>query len=140
WYRRRFEETGHLPAVLDWTSAPPLNGPPSSPQEVTAGQGTIFETLADLLDRENGPYSPGMIKDIKRCYCIHEFLEDYLSNRLARPSGTAERYWIYIALGILGGAKAQEVICSGLLDEVDEFARQGAQDAWELLRNELRSG
>jgi hypothetical protein len=59
---------------------------------------------------------------------------DHLVEALPKRVDDTERYWIYIALGKIGGPKAQSAIKKGLIEE-NEFARDGAKTAWELIRH-----
>ncbi|HUT36262.1 MAG TPA: toll/interleukin-1 receptor domain-containing protein [Planctomycetota bacterium] len=58
---------------------------------------------------------------------------DYIVEELPTRTDPTERHWAYIALGRIGGKKAKRAIEQGLSD-LDEFARLGAQTAWEMLR------
>jgi hypothetical protein len=59
---------------------------------------------------------------------------DYLINSLNLRVDPTERYWSYVILGELGGEEAKDVILKGL-DDKNEFARQGAEDALKLLEH-----
>ncbi len=57
---------------------------------------------------------------------------DYIVGELPTRRDPTERYWAYISLGRIGGEKARTTIEQGLSDP-DEFARLGAQTAWDEL-------
>lgn|GEM_PF-2137047 len=68
-------------------------------------------------------------------------MQDEVANTLwemicTKPDPT-ERYWLYIALGMIGGKKAESIIENSLNDD-NEFARNGAVEAQKLLRNPKR--
>lgn len=63
---------------------------------------------------------------------MKEQVIDYLINSLNLRVDPTERYWSYFTLGELGGEKAKAAVLTGLNDN-NEFARQGAEDALNLL-------
>jgi len=54
----------------------------------------------------------------------------------SQPDGT-KRYWIYAALGRIGG-KASELAVKNSLSDENEFARLGAQAAWQAMSRRKR--
>jgi hypothetical protein len=61
---------------------------------------------------------------------MHDWVLDYIVAMLGRRADPSERYWSYIALGEIGGEKAEKSIQAGLSDS-NQFARLGAQEAWK---------
>jgi len=57
---------------------------------------------------------------------------NYLLEAIYKHADPSERYWIYVALGEIGGKKAKSAIKKGLKDE-NEFARLGAEEAWKSI-------
>jgi hypothetical protein len=58
---------------------------------------------------------------------------------LPKRADPTERYWIYAALGEIGGMTAIAALSKGVDDE-DEFARQAPRDALEALAKTTDSG
>jgi hypothetical protein len=101
----------------------------------------------DLLTRINPSAPPGRAcsfssltldatrKDrlvhISREPTMRQWVLDYVIGMLDRRSHQ-ERHFMYLALGVLGGAAAKRAVKSGL-DDRDDFARLGAEKAWRLL-------
>lgn len=63
---------------------------------------------------------------------MREWVLDYLLGTLAHRGRHTERYFIYLALGELGGERAQAALEAALADG-DPFARSGAEAAWRML-------
>jgi hypothetical protein len=59
---------------------------------------------------------------------------DYLVEEMHKREDPTERYWIYIALGEIGGKRAKAAINEGLSD-VNEFARLGAEAAYNIIKS-----
>lgn len=54
----------------------------------------------------------------------------------AKPDPT-ERYWIYVALGMIDSRKSKLAVKKGLSDE-NEFACMGAEKAWKLIKSRMK--
>jgi TIR domain len=67
---------------------------------------------------------------------MRDWIIDYLISELDMRQRETERYWVYIALGEIGGEKAEVAIQKGLSDP-PSFARSGAEKAWEVLRHSI---
>jgi len=65
---------------------------------------------------------------------LRDVVAAVLAETLLAKSDPTERRWIYVALGRVGGRGAKSAIRRGLSDE-DEFARRGAEEAWEVVRH-----
>ena len=57
-----------------------------------------------------------------------------LLRALATTTDPGERYWIYVTLGRIGGRHAEQALESGIKEEENLFARDGASDGLDLLR------
>ncbi|MGD8893989.1 MAG: HEAT repeat domain-containing protein [Desulfobacterales bacterium] len=56
---------------------------------------------------------------------------DFLMRAMSNPD-PAERYWVYITLGLIRSDRAKALVEQGLTDE-DEFARSGAERAMDIM-------
>ncbi len=56
------------------------------------------------------------------------FISSCLIQQLKERGDPTERYWIYIALGSIGGLVAKVALERGVKEEENDFARKGAQD------------
>lgn len=65
------------------------------------------------------------------------YLADQVGHCRHRRADPTERYWAYSVLGQLGTRRGRKTLDAGLLDE-DEFARRGASEARERLRDSPR--
>ncbi len=65
---------------------------------------------------------------------MREWAVQYLKHKLSTEDPT-ERYWVYIALAQIGGAEPTSIVEAGL-DDPNEFARRGAEDAVRLFGDE----
>lgn len=63
---------------------------------------------------------------------MRDWVIDYLIGAVHKRADPTERYWIYVALGEIGGKEAESTVKKGLEDE-NEFARLGAKEAWKLM-------
>jgi hypothetical protein len=63
---------------------------------------------------------------------MQDWVVDYLIKARVERNDGSERYWINIALGEIGGAKALAAVREGVSDE-DDFARSGAKAALSLM-------
>lgn len=61
-----------------------------------------------------------------------EWVISYLVRASREREDPTERYWAFIALGMIGGPEAEGAILDGLKDP-NEFPRGGAQTAWETI-------
>lgn len=61
---------------------------------------------------------------------------EIIADGVSKCPDPTKRYWIYIALGKIGGEEAKTTIENGLSDN-DEFARLGAETAWQELTGNL---
>lgn len=59
---------------------------------------------------------------------------DYLTGTLDDRASHKERYWTYIALGEIGGKRAEATVRAGL-SELNKYALSGAKAAWAKLGN-----
>lgn len=84
--------------------------------------------------------------DAKAVFQLTEIVDYFgMQNEVANTLGEmvyikpdpTERYWLYIALGMIGGKKAESIIENSLADD-NEFARNGVVEAQELLRKPKR--
>lgn len=62
---------------------------------------------------------------------------EYLSESLLNREDPTERYWVYIALGKIGGQAAEQKITDVGLRDDNEFARSGAVTGLKILRGGL---
>lgn len=74
--------------------------------------------------------------EITRRPGMRDKVVDYLINTRYTREDPTEHYWIYITLAKIGGKKAKAVIRKGLSD-VNEFARLGAQTAWDIIKRRM---
>ena len=65
---------------------------------------------------------------------MRNWVLDYLAGTLSERASHKERYWTYIALGEIGGERAEAAVRAGL-SEQNEYARSGAKAAWAKLGN-----
>ena len=56
---------------------------------------------------------------------------DFLMKAMSKPD-PYERYWVYIALGLIGSDRAKVLVEEGLTDK-DKFARSGAERAMDIM-------
>jgi hypothetical protein len=63
---------------------------------------------------------------------MKRWLTDYLTGILGGRESHKERHFIYLALGEIGGERAEAAVKKGLSDP-NAFARSGAEKAWKLL-------
>ncbi|HSK73253.1 MAG TPA: toll/interleukin-1 receptor domain-containing protein [Pyrinomonadaceae bacterium] len=63
---------------------------------------------------------------------MKDWILDYLIGTTEKRESHKERHFIYLALGEVGGKRAETAIKKGLLDR-NAFARSGAEKAWKLL-------
>ena len=63
---------------------------------------------------------------------VREWVLDYVIDNIASRPSHKERHFMYLALGEIGGSRAQSVVERGLRDSND-FARSGAEQSWQLL-------
>lgn len=99
---------------------------PPPPIDIINAQDTIdgpidYERFIDLTETA--------IKPGKRDSVINSLI-----NEVSKRKDHTERYWIYIALGTIGGERAEDAIRRGL-SETNDFARSGAIKAQDLIYN-----
>jgi len=63
---------------------------------------------------------------------MKEWVLDYLLGTIEQRDRSTERHFAYLALGEIGGERAEAQVEKGLADS-DEFARKGARGAWKQL-------
>lgn len=73
-----------------------------------------------------------VLANIARKSLLQDKVIVLLEEALKIRKDPSERYWIYATLGKIGGKQARRIIENGL-NEVNEFSRQGAMDAMELI-------
>lgn len=81
-----------------------------------------------VIDSEEADRLVGLTADLTKREPVINFLIDCLSKK----EDPTERYWIYIALGKIGGQIAGNAVKKGLT-EVNDFARLGAEQAEKWL-------
>lgn len=64
---------------------------------------------------------------------MHIPVIDFLMKAMSKPD-PAERYWVYITLGLIGSDRAKALVDEGLNDG-DEFARSGAERAMDIIND-----
>jgi len=74
-----------------------------------------------------------LVVDIAIYSGMQNQVADVLVEALLLKPDPTERYWIYVALGKIGGKKSESAVRRGLSEE-DEFARLGAEEAWKLFK------
>ncbi|MGB2986480.1 MAG: hypothetical protein WBE26_11425 [Phycisphaerae bacterium] len=93
----------------------------------------IFDSLSENVDGD----TVFQLVEIVAYFGTDDEVATTLQEMIYVKIDPTERYWVYIALGMIGGKKAEAVIRKGLTDD-NEFARNGAQEAAELLRKPQR--
>ena len=71
--------------------------------------------------------------DISKKPGMHISVIDFLMKIMSKPD-PAERYWVYITLGLIGSDRAEFLVEEGLNDG-DEFARSGAERAMDIIND-----
>jgi len=93
----------------------------------------IFVRLSENVDSE----AVIGLNEIVVYYGMKDEVANTLGEMICTKPDPTERYWLYIALGMMGGKKAESIIENSLADD-NEFARNGAVEAQKLLRNPKR--
>ena len=63
---------------------------------------------------------------------MKKWVLDYLICTIEQRDRPTERHFVYLALGEIGGERAEAQVEKGLSDH-NEFVRKGARDAWKQL-------
>jgi hypothetical protein len=92
----------------------------------------IRPVLISLLENTGSEVVPLVVETAKRANMRNEVV-NILIGLLRVKVNPTERYWIYIALGLIGGKDSRSAIEKGLLDE-NKFARLGAEEAWKSIK------
>lgn len=88
-------------------------------------------TSVEVIDAHNRFIKIGRLPILRDT--IVNYLNKKLNHSLANlDSDPTERYWIYIALGNIGGNQAKSIVEKGLSDE-NQFANSGAENAFNRL-------
>lgn len=90
------------------------------------------ESSLPLLAFDIDAYGKDMLVKTARSPRFRNSVIDSLIEAARKREDPAERYWIYVALGEIGGKRAERAIFEGLSDP-DELARTGANWAWAAM-------
>ncbi|MGD2087165.1 MAG: toll/interleukin-1 receptor domain-containing protein [Candidatus Aminicenantes bacterium] len=107
-------------------------GPTKLVKTIHAYLGTGLDIFPDKKNIVIDAAQKVFLVEIAKQPGMKEQVIDYLINSLNFRVDPTERYWSYVILGELGGEKAKSAVLKGL-DDNNEFARQGAEDALRLL-------
>jgi len=93
----------------------------------------IFDRLSKKVDAE----AFYQLVEIVEYFGMQDEVADTLGEMIYIKPDPTERYWLYIALGMIGGKRAKSIIEKSPTDD-SEFAQNAAVEAGELLRKPER--
>jgi hypothetical protein len=105
-----------------------------------------FQKLLNRISKERVYFGEGPIGEARKNLFVEtanlpgkrSAVVEYLITLLPRLDDPTERYWVYVALGEIGGPQAESAIKKGPSDP-DDFARLGAETARELFKKIIDS-
>lgn len=89
----------------------------------------IFDRLSENVDSE----AVIQLAEIVEYFGMQDEVANTLGEMICTKPDPTERRWLYIALGMLGGKRAESIIEKSLIDK-NQFVRNVAVEAQELLR------
>jgi hypothetical protein len=92
----------------------------------------VFPLLISLIKHIGAEAIP-IVVEIAKYPGMRSEVVSVLGEVIRTKPDPTERYWLYVAIGKIGGKKSKSVIKMGLSDE-NEFARSGAEESWELMK------
>lgn len=96
-----------------------------------------LHVVFDKLSRRVGAETAFELIEIVGYFGMRDEAADATGEMINTKPDPAERYWLYIVLGMIGGKRAESILKNGIADD-NELVQQGVAEARELLRKSGR--